>query len=359
MSGALSLRGVSRTFPGADGPVLDALDLDVPAAGCVALLGPSGSGKSTLLRLVAGLDTSTSGSIVVDDRSLDGVPTERRNTAMVFQRPRLFPHLDVLDNVTFPLVVAGGRRASARQDARRFLELVGLSDLAARRTGTLSGGQEQRVALARALAARPDVILLDEPFSALDPGSRAEMHQLVIELRATVEPTILLVTHDRHEAAVLGDTVAVLLDGRIVQQDTVSGLYTRPVDLRVHRFLGGRNCVPGKVRDGMHHSALGALALAHDVRDGDGALVFRQEAVELVAPDDPSADAIGVVVRTRPLGARTEVSVDTGGEVVVVEAGLPAPRGGRSVGVVVPVATRHVIATPQRAGVSEETVSPR
>ncbi len=253
-----------------------------------------------------------------------------------------------------------GERASGRARTRgRFLELVGLSDLAARRTATLSGGQEQRVALARALAARPDVILLDEPFGALDPGLRAEMHELVVELRAAVEPTILLVTHDRHEAAVLGDTVAVLLDGRIVQHDTVAGLYTRPADLRVHHFLGGRNCVPGQVRDGVHHSALGALALPGDVPDGAGALVFRQEAAELVAVDDRSADAVGVVVGTRPLGARTEVSVETRGEVVVVEASLPAPRDGRPVGVVVPVSARHVIAPPDPARVTERVVSPR
>ena len=158
-------------------PVVDGLDLSVPAGGCVALLGESGSGKSTVLRLVAGLEPLRAGAVVVAGRDVSQVPAERRRTALVFQRPRLFPHLDVRDNVAFALVVAGASRRSARERAEAYLDLVGTGHLARRRPSTLSGGQEQRVALARALAAEPDVLLLDEPFSALDPRLRAEMQR--------------------------------------------------------------------------------------------------------------------------------------------------------------------------------------
>ncbi len=341
----LRLAGLTRWFPGAAEPTLDRLDLGVPATGCVALLGPSGSGKSTALRLVAGLDTPDDGDVLVAGRSLRGVPTERRRTAMVFQRPRLFPHLDVLDNVAFPLAVAGARARRARTDARRFLDLVGLADLARRRPASLSGGQEQRVALARALAARPDVLLLDEPFSALDPGLRTEMHELVCELRAAVEPTILLVTHDRREAAVLADTVAVLLDGRIAQHDTVSGLYTRPASMAVHRFLGGRNAVPGTVVGREHRSALGVLRLPPgDGPDGPGTLVVRQEALTLLAPGDPSADVVGTVRDVVRTGPRAAVEVEVSGAVVVCEVGPhDSPRRGDAAGVRIPLAQRHVL----------------
>lgn len=361
VSAPLTIHGLARHFPGAPAPTVDGLDLDVPAGGCVALLGPSGSGKSTVLRLVASLDTPDDGDVRVAGRSLRGVPAEHRRTVLVFQRPRLFPHLDVLDNVAFPLAVAGARRRQARLDAARFLDLVGLADLAGRRPGTLSGGQEQRVALARALAARADVLLLDEPFSALDPSVRAEMHALLIELRAAVEPTLLLVTHDRHEAAVLADTVAVLLDGRIAQHDAVGHLYDQPASLAVHAFLGGRNAVAGHVRGGVHHSALGALALppSGDVTDGPGSLVFRQESVRLVTALDPAADVVGSVAAVRPEGPRALVDVLADGVPVVAEVGAwDAPRVGDAVGVVLPLARRHVVPTAGTGGPSMRSAWP-
>lgn len=344
MSGGLGLHALTRQFDGAAAPTLRDLDLQVPAGGCVALLGPSGSGKSTVLRLVAGLDTPDSGDVTVDGRSVTALPAERRRTALVFQRPRLFPHLDVRDNVAFPLAVAGARRAAARRDAERFLDLVGATHLARRRTSTLSGGQEQRVALARALAARPDVLLLDEPFSALDPLVRGEMHQLLAELRAAVEPTVLLVTHDRLEAAAVADTVAVLLDGRIAQHDTASALHTRPSSLAVHAFLGGQNAVPGVVQDDVHHSALGALELPGAAVDGPATLLLRQEGLALTRPTDPDATVTGPVVSVQQLGARASVRVELAGQTLVVETPQPV-EVGQHVGVVVPVSVRHVVGT--------------
>lgn len=346
MSGRLTLSGLTRRFPGATEPTLDHLDLEVPEAGCVALLGPSGSGKSTALRLVAGLDSPDDGDVSIDGRSLRGVPPEDRRTAMVFQRPRLFPHLSVLDNVAFPLVITGSSKPRAREDAGRFLDLVGVRELGHRRPASLSGGQEQRVALARALAARPDVLLLDEPFSALDPSLRAEMHELLDELRAAVEPTILLVTHDRNEASVVADTIAVLLDGRIAQHDTATTLYSQPASLRIHRFLGGRNAVHGAVVAGVHHSELGTLALPPETPapDGPGVLLIRQEALRLTDAASAAADIEGTVVRSSPSGARAVVEVEAGSQVLFVETGPgEAVRRGERVGVALPLGQRHVI----------------
>ncbi len=338
----LVLAGLTRRFGGT--PVLDGVDLTVPAGGCLALLGPSGTGKSTVLRLVAGLDTPDAGRVAVGGRDLAGLPPERRGAALVGQRPRLFPHLSVLDNVAFPLAVAGHRRRAAREQAAGHLALVGLGDLARRRPATLSGGQEQRVALARALAAGPAVLLLDEPFSALDPGVREDMHRLLADLRAAVSPTVLLVTHDRTEAAAVADTVAVLLDGRIAQAGPADALHTRPATLAVSRFLGGANEVTGRVERGAHVSPLGRLDLPGHHPDGDGVLVVRQEAVGLVAAADPAADATGTVARISPRGARWRVEAATAAGPLSAEVGPGlAPAPGARVGLVLPAAQRWVV----------------
>ena len=347
MSAGLTVHGLRRAFTGA-APVLDGVDLEVPLGGCVVLLGPSGSGKSTLLRLVAGLDTPDAGRVLVGGRDMGGVAAERRRTALVFQQSRLFPHLDVRDNVAFPLVLRHARRRSARREADRFLELVGAADLASRRPASLSGGQEQRVALARALAADPDVLLLDEPFSALDPTVRAEMHRLLAELRAVVEPTVLLVTHGRAEAAAVADTVAVLLGGRIAQHDTVDRLHARPATLAVSRFLGGLNELPGQLLDGVHHCPAGALDLDPDlvgrVPDGPSVLVVRQEAVGLVGPADPAGHLHGTVRRVSTQGVRALVEVATRAGAVSAET-PPGQRWlpGQEVGLVLPLDQRWVL----------------
>ena len=248
MTGGLTLAGITRRFTPDQPAALAEVDLHVPPGSCTALLGPSGSGKTTLLRAAAGLDPVDAGSVHLDGRDLARVAPERRSMAMVFQRPLLFPHLTVRDNVAFPGRATGLSRREARDEAMRFLHLVGLPQLADRDVRALSGGQQQRVALARALAARPKALLLDEPFAALDPTLRAEMHELLLELRAVLEPTVLLVTHDHEEASALADDVAVLIAGRLVQNDPVDIVYRRPAGVEVHRLLGGVNELPGPGR---------------------------------------------------------------------------------------------------------------
>jgi len=346
-SGALELRGLTQVHAAGQPPALDDFTLDVPAGSCVAVLGPSGSGKSTVLRLTAGLDEPTRGSVRLDGRDLAGVPPERRGMAMVFQRPLLFPHLSVRDNVAFADRVRGVPRRRARERAEEYLGLVALGGYGDRPARALSGGQEQRVALARALAAEPRVLLLDEPFSALDTALREEMHDLLADLRVRLDPTVLLVTHDHGEADALADTVAVLDGGRLQQAGPVRELYARPASLAVSRLLGGRTEVPGTVRDGVHTSALGALALPGPVPDGPGVLVVRPEAVRVTLPADPAADVTGTVVRVRRRGLRALVAVEVPGPGgVSVEAELEAGEelpAGRAVGLVLAVAARAVV----------------
>lgn len=212
-------------------PVLRGVDLDVAAGEIVCILGPSGGGKSTLLRAVAGL-VPAEGVVEVAGVSMAGVPPHRRGVGMMFQHDLLFPHLDVAGNVGFGLRPADPRRVD------EMLALVGLTGFGPRATDTLSGGQAQRVALARALAPQPRVLLLDEPFGALDAVLKAELVLEVQLLLRELGMTVLAVTHDRQEAFTLADRVAVLRDGRLVQVGTPDHLWNDPSDTYVARLVG-------------------------------------------------------------------------------------------------------------------------
>ncbi|WP_165063217.1 ABC transporter ATP-binding protein [Marisediminicola senii] len=353
MTSHLLLSDVSKQFSHDQAPALDAVTLDVAAGSCTAILGPSGSGKSTILRVMAGLDPVSSGQVFVDGVDVGGLAPERRGMGMVFQRPLLFPHLSVLDNVAFADRVAGTGRAAGRRNAERYLEMVQLGGYGRRSVRELSGGQEQRVAIARALAARPRVLLLDEPFSALDPELRADMHRLIDEIRAAISPTIVLVTHDRDEASAVADHIAVLHEGELLQHDTVDAIYNRPRSLRVSRLMGGLNEVPGEVIGGAHVSAMGAVPLddARRTPDGRATLVVRQEALAVRATDDvhPALPGVtefaGVVAGIRHLGPRRLLTIALAGGAVELSAELPP---GQAVGVGSPVGVtlpRAVVST--------------
>ncbi len=284
-------------------PVLEGVALDVPAGTRTALVGPSGAGKTTLLRAVAGLEPS-SGSITLRGRSLAGVPPHRRRIAVVFQEPRLLPHLSVADNVALPLRAAGAGRRERRATAAAQLDEVGLGGFAARRVDGLSGGEQQRVALARALCADPALLLLDEPLAALDPNRRAELRALIVRVQEERQLTTLVVTHDRTEAAELGDRIALLLGGRIVQHDEPRALFERPVSADAARFFGATNLV-------------------------DGAAI-RPEHVRL----DPASERRARVLEATYAGTHVRLLLDDGLEVHVPVA--DAPPVGASVGVVLP-----------------------
>ena len=308
-------------------PVVAGLSLDVAPGELVALLGPSGCGKTTTLRVVAGLLAPESGDVRFDGRSVLGLPPERRPVAMVFQAPLLFPHLSVGDNVAYGLRMRGvGRRDRARR-AAAALERVQLPGAADRRPSELSGGQEQRVALARALVVEPQVLLLDEPFSALDEELREEVRDLVAGLQRDAGITTVFVTHDQQEATVLADRVAVLLDGRLQQVAAPRELYEAPASLRVARFFGTANAFAGVVTGRRWRGGLGELPV--DAPDGPGVLLLRQEAVRLVGAQDPGLD--GVVRRSDWTGTGLRLAVDVGpAEVVaVVDPALAVAVGDR------------------------------
>ena len=200
-----------------DTVILAGLDLELPAGELTALVGPSGAGKTTLLRAIAGLQRVESGTIDLGGSPIVDLPAHRRGVGLVFQQPRLLPHLNVIDNVAFPLRLARVARAERTERARALLSEVGLAGMADRGVRGLSGGEQQRVALARALSARPRLLLLDEPLSALDPARRDELRDLIAAIVREHGLTTLLVTHDRAEAARLGDSLAIMLEGHVVQ----------------------------------------------------------------------------------------------------------------------------------------------
>ena len=266
-------------------PVLRGVDLSVPPGAVVALLGPSGCGKTTLLRTIAGLEPIDGGTVTIEGRVVAGdgvdVPPERRRVGMVFQDWALFPHLDVGGNVGYGLPKRD--RSGARID--RALELVGLSGMARRSPSTLSGGQQQRVALARAIAPQPSVLLLDEPFSNLDTALRVqvrtELHALLVDLGITT----VFVTHDQEEAFVLGDQVAVMVDGEIVQRDDPATLYARPATPWVAGFVGDANLLAGDA-DGTRASTTVGEVLLLDARQGATTVLLRPEELQLSAGGD-------------------------------------------------------------------------
>ena len=242
MTTAVSFRQVSRHF----GQVraVDGVDLEVVPGEFFAMLGPSGSGKTTCLRLIAGFEQPTAGHIEIFGERADGVPPYRRNVNTVFQDYALFPHLNVIDNVAYGLMVKGAGKAERLKAAEQALELVRLPGYGARRPGQLSGGQRQRVALARALVNRPKVLLLDEPLGALDLKLRENMQEELKLLQKSLGITFIFVTHDQGEALSMADRVAVFNDGRIMQVGTPQEIYQRPASRFVADFVGSSNVLP-------------------------------------------------------------------------------------------------------------------
>ncbi len=269
--------------------VLRGLDLDVPAGSMTAVLGASGSGKTTLLRLIAGFDRADGGQIRLSQTPVDGpacfVAPERRRIGYVPQDGALFPHLNVAANIGFGL----SRRARQGPRVSDLCRMVGLAGLDARYPHELSGGQQQRVALARALAVDPAVVLLDEPFSSLDPAMRLAVRADVRAILRAAGVTVVIVTHDQDEALSLADHVAVLRDGRIAQFGRPQELYEHPIDAEMARFLGEANLVKGVVAGETAHTALGVVRLRAGVHDqADGAHV-----VVLIRPEQIVASSNG------------------------------------------------------------------
>ncbi|MGN6331147.1 MAG: ABC transporter ATP-binding protein [Motilibacteraceae bacterium] len=338
----VALRGLVKRYDGTSENVVDGVDLDLERGTLTTLLGPSGCGKTTALKLLAGLLEPTDGQILFDGASMLGVPPERRPVAMVFQKPLLFPHLSVGENVAFGLRMRRIPTAERRRRVAEMLDLVRLPGYEDRRAGELSGGQEQRVSLARALVVEPQVLLLDEPLSQLDAGLRVEMRELVRRVQREVGVTTLFVTHDQEEAVAVSDRVALMLDGKVEQEGAPEVFYERPASLRVARFFGTANLVPGSVRAGWWHGPLGPVA-APEVADGPGTLVVRQEALSVsTSPDAPGLPA--TVVDSRYLGTAWDLQL-VAGETLLRAVTPPTAKAapGDEVRVSLPEAHGHVL----------------
>ena len=271
----LSISSLSKSFGRLD--VLSGITFDASEGSVTAVLGPSGQGKTTLLRLIAGFEKVDRGCIEIDGKVV-GSPSvherpDRRGVGIVPQEGALFPHLDVARNIAFGLA----RGNTARVD--EMLHLVGLDGLGNRRPAQISGGQQQRVALARALAPSPHLVLLDEPFSALDAGLRAGIRDEVIGILRRTGTTTLLVTHDQEEAMSIADHVVVLLGGVIAQQGTPAEIYDRPSSVAVAKFIGDANLLSARVSNGLVRHALGDQACERP--DGDATVLLRPEQLSI------------------------------------------------------------------------------
>jgi iron(III) transport system ATP-binding protein len=322
------LAGVSKHF----GKVVAVGDasLCVDRGGIVAVLGPSGCGKTTLLRLIAGFERPDAGTVEVAGRTVAGpgawIPPEERRVGMVFQDYALFPHLTVRQNVGF-----GVQRRARTERVRELLSAVGLDGLDRRYPHELSGGQQQRVALARALAPAPELVLLDEPWSNVDPFLRETLRGEVAEIIRSLDVTAVLVTHDREEAFSVADRIALMRDGTVVQEGTAEELYFAPSSRWAAEFVGAANLLRGKIDNGLVRTAVGSFS-TNGVGGGEVEVLVRPELLELALDPSGAAEVVArefrghdVLYRVRldgvelvsqrpsnevvPLGARVSIRV--------------------------------------------------
>jgi sulfate transport system ATP-binding protein len=292
-------------------PALHDVSLDINSGELIALLGPSGSGKTTLLRLIAGLETPTEGKVFFGDEDASLKSVQERNVGFVFQHYALFRHMTVIDNVGFGLKVRPSSTRPSHDEIRRrsseLLDFVQLSGLEKRYPAQLSGGQRQRVALARAMAIEPRILLLDEPFGALDAKVRKELRRWLREIHDKTKHTTVFVTHDQDEALELADRVVVMSQGKIEQIGTPDEVYDKPNSPFVYSFIGESSSLAVRVKNGTLLLGNQVLGIESDRQDGEGVLYFRPHDVELVGSSEECI--AGTVVASRRVGATRRVEL--------------------------------------------------
>lgn len=321
----LRLSGLVKRYGGA--AAVQDVDLDVASGEFLTLLGPSGSGKTTTLSMVAGFTAPSAGSVVCDGAEITSVPPHKRGLGMVFQNYSLFPHLTVRENVEFPLRQRGVPKAERTERALAALELVELHTRAQAKPGQLSGGQQQRVALARALVFEPRLLLMDEPFGALDRALRERLQLELRRLHRELGITVVFVTHDQEEALTLSDRIAVFNEGRIEQVGTPEELYEHPATLFVARFIGESNAVAGEVVGGEFVGAAGIRLAAGDLPDGPAVAIVRPERVRVLPAGAPAdeCELTGTVTDLTYLGAQSRLEITTGAGTLIVRSGVESP----------------------------------
>ena len=306
-------------------PALNDVSLEIKSGELIALLGPSGSGKTTLLRLIAGLEMPTAGQIFFGEEDASSKTVQQRNVGFVFQAYALFRNMTVLENVSFGLKVrprvTRPPKAVIRKRALELLDLVQLSGLDRRYPQQLSGGQRQRVALARALAIEPRVLLLDEPFGALDAQVRKELRKWLREIHDKTGHTTVFVTHDQEEALELADRLVVMSQGKIEQVGSPDDVYDNPANPFVFGFIGESSCLPVEVDNDELWVGGRVIGLpSNGFPKGKALLYFRPHDIELV-PEGPAL--AGVVAASRRVGGTRRVELEIGGETARIEIDLP------------------------------------
>ncbi|MFD1744849.1 ABC transporter ATP-binding protein [Rhizobium helianthi] len=321
MSG-LAIQKLNKTY----GPVnaLSDISLKVENGQFVCLLGPSGCGKSTLLRIIAGLETASTGKIILDDRDITEVPAHLRDFGMVFQSLALFPHLSVGENIAYPLRIRGVSKDVQKSEVERLLKLVHLPGVADRAINQLSGGQRQRIAIARALALKPKLFLLDEPMSALDAKLREAMQVELKRLQQELGITTFLVTHDQREAMTTADVVVVMSGGVIQQVAPPLEIYRNPANAFVADFIGVANLIEGHVEaPGKVIVPGGTVSIGNAPAYGKITFSVRPEDLEIRTQPSESSVA-GKVAFTRHLGSAIEVNVAVEGQPRDIIVSLPS-----------------------------------
>ncbi|TKB25506.1 ABC transporter ATP-binding protein [Desulfopila sp. IMCC35006] len=303
--GQLGLRNLTIRYNSK--PVIRDLSLDINDGEMVSLLGPSGVGKTTILKAIAGLLQPDSGSILLNGEPVNHLPPEQRDAVLIFQKPLLFPFLDVGQNIGFGLKMAKVKKPVAAKQIDKIMEITGLGNFKHRKIHQLSGGQQQRVALARGLVLEPSVLLLDEPLSSLDAELRQQMRELICTIQNQTGTTMLFVTHDQSEALAISDRICVLLDGRLRQSGTPAEIFYQPADADVARFFGCTNFISGTINNGTFKS--GAISCATSLDDSPETIaVIRPEDIVLSSSKRNNTMS-GKVVEIQFEGATTRVTI--------------------------------------------------
>ena len=286
MAKLIELKGISKSYDGEK--VLDSMDLYIRDGEFITLLGPSGCGKTTTLRIIGGFETADEGELYFDGTEISGVPAHKRNINTVFQKYALFPHLNVYENIAFPLRLKKVKEAEIKVKVAEMLKMVALSGFENKSVSTLSGGQQQRVAIARALISHPKVLLLDEPLGALDLKLRKDMQNELKSIQQKIGITFIYVTHDQEEALSMSDTVVVMADGKIQQIGTPTDIYNEPKNAFVADFIGESNIIDGIM---LEDKKVKLASYVFDCVDGGFEknepvdVVIRPEDVDVVAPE--------------------------------------------------------------------------